>query len=471
MIELPDAIRVNAWLGTESPSSPLGRNALGWQGVGESRATRALRTTRAPPAPVDVRDWRDARVGWGLVLPDNERLSPADRSRASDAPESVQSLVAARGPAPVLRHRPDHADGFLRRYYADGSSQDLDLALSAPGIGNGQIPRYLLIYASPTIVSWQFQYAANLRHFVGRLDLTDRELENYVTALLHDWKDAPCNPRTPLIWSVSHGEPDISWLMDGVISQKLARTFAADQDLRGHAVRAGAKATAAELTQALAAMQPALIVTTSHGMTGPLDDAPSMQRNLGFLVDVDHQLVTPDALLAQWAPGGAIWYSHACCSAGSDGPSRYAGLFDPGSSLERTLSGIAAGCGARVAPLPSRLLGAPRPLRAFVGHVEPTFDWTLRHPETRQPLTYALQEALYTQLYRTDGPRTPIGCAVQDVYDEAGGMLALYLNALSAVQRNKPQARERALYRQLVAMDRQQMVILGDPTVALPPLP
>jgi hypothetical protein len=44
------------------------------------------------------------------------------------------------------------------------------------------------------------------------------------------------------------------------------------------------------------------------------------------------------------------------------------------------LKNIAATAGARISPLPRALLGAEKPLRAFVGHVEPTFDWTLRDP-------------------------------------------------------------------------------------------
>jgi hypothetical protein len=39
----------------------------------------------------------------------------------------------------------------------------------------------------------------------------------------------------------------------------------------------------------------------------------------------------------------------------------------------------------------------------------------------------------------------------------------------AAVNANQPNARERATYQQLVAMDRQSTVILGEPTVALPP--
>jgi AcrR family transcriptional regulator len=61
--------------------------------------------------------------------------------------------------------------------------------------------------------------------------------------------------------------------------------------------------------------------------------------------------------------------------------------------IDTVLNGIAA-LGNRVAPLPTALLGAKKPARAFVGHVEPTFDWTLQNPDTNQILTDSIQKAL-----------------------------------------------------------------------------
>jgi hypothetical protein len=233
----------------------------------------------------------------------------------------------------------------------------------------------------------------------------------------------------------------------------------------------GESATAAALADALATHHPSLIVSTSHGMTGPLSNPAAMIDSLGLLVGVDGKLVSPLSLLEKWSPEGAVWYTHACCSAGSDSASRYAGLFDAGSDLERLLSGIAGTCGDRIAPLPLALLGAKKPLRAFIGHVEPTFDWTLRDPDTRQVLSHAIVRALFDRIFAQGAGRMTLGQALEEIYDEVGGFLAAHAQAVAAVNSEQPQAREKALYRQLVAMDRQQMVILGDPTVMLPPLP
>ena len=59
----------------------------------------------------------------------------------------------------------------------------------------------------------------------------------------------------------------------------------------------------------------------------------------------------------------------------------------------------AASTGARVATFPSALLGAAKPLRAFIGHVQPTFNWTLQNSETAQILTAPICTAMFANTY------------------------------------------------------------------------
>jgi hypothetical protein len=198
-----------------------------------------------------------------------------------------------------------------------------------------------------------------------------------------------------------------------------------------------------------------------------------MQQQLGVLVDSAGKLLQPDKLLAQWQPDGAIWYAHACCSAGSDSKNSYKGLVTGNSGVARILDTVAL-LGAQVAPLPKALLGAAKPLRAFLGHVEPTFDWTIRDPNTGQKLTETLQEALYNHMYQ-QVPET-VGMAFQACYNHVGELFAQWNQALEVIndsestQAEREAARKGALRTQLTALDRQSLVILGDPTVALPPL-
>ncbi|WP_456861724.1 hypothetical protein [Bradyrhizobium sp. USDA 4503] len=304
--------------------------------------------------------------------------------------------------------------------------------------------------------------------YVGRIDLTDAPLERYIDALMNDWRDQRCDPRAPVIWAVDHGSGDITRLMARTIAEKLRDKFNANDDLIGRRFLTGADATASNLINSLVELSPALVVTTSHGMTGAVDKPDQIAKQLGGFVDCNHSVMTGEHFDA-WAPSGAIVYSHACCSAGADSISRYQDLFPKGSSVEATLNSIATATGAVVAPLPRHLLGLERPIRAFVGHVEPTFDWTLRDTANNQMMTHVINRALCERLYHKY-ERNPIGWAIEEVYNEAGSFFASWSAAVADVTKQLPGARDKALYDQLVAMDRQSTVILGDPTVSLCPM-
>lgn len=464
-IERPVEVRINAWTVDVAPAQELPGRTTWAQRQNLAGGTQQW---LAPGAPADPRDWRHPEVGWGLVLPDDDALTPAAKARADDAP-LLRPLLDERAGAPVLRWRPELRQGYLRRYYEDGSTQDLSAQAPSPGTAKGRIPQYLLIAASPRKIPWAVQYALNMSTFVGRIDFSDDAgLKNYVSALVNDWQGQAAQPHAPVVWRVDHGEPDITWLMARAVAGKLWDKFQQDSDLDERTLLKDGDATSAALAAALVAKTPALVVTTSHGMTGPLDNADMLKSQLGAPVDVGHQPLRL-AQLAAWKPSGAIWYAHACCSAGADAPSRYQGLLPGDGLVGGMLNAVAAGAGAMVAPLPQALLGAEQPLRAFVGHVEPTFDWTLRDPLTRQVLTSVLTDALYTQLYQQDRP-TPIGYALRNVYKEAGAFYGAWQDAVRDIDRDIPGMRDWALYRQLVALDRQTLVILGDPTVALPRL-
>lgn len=458
----PPRLQINAWAEGVSNSDTLSAKTL-WA---QAKLGEKQRKFLAAPAPADPRDWRHPEVGWGLVLRDDPDLSHTARCSGEDAPPALRKLLEARPGSPVLRwSAADNQQNYLRRYYADGSAQDLSIAAPKPGIGPGRIPRYLLLYGSPEVIPWAVQYALNMSTFVGRIDLEGVELENYVNALVNDWSGHVSHSRAPLIWTVDHGQPDITWLMARAIGMPLWKLFEGDSDLTGRTLLKDAEATRESLCSALKETRPGLIITTSHGMTGPLTDKTALQAQLGVPVDRHHQPLDL-AGLTDWQAGGAIWYAQACCSAGSDSATRYGDLMGPDSSVGKILAGVADNAGAMVAPLPKMLLGSTSPLKAFVGHVEPTFDWTLRDPATNQPLNHVLTSALYNNLYQADRP-TPIGFALRGVFDEAGAFYGAWQDAIDGINNNVAGMRDMALYRQLVARDRQTLVVLGDPTVSL----
>ncbi len=465
----PGQLQINGWSPDCGNHGALtDEPALAVRNLGLVEALRGKML--APPVRASERDWRHPEVGWGLVLPDDPNLPDAVKARAEDAPEPLRRLLAARPGAPVLRWSPLQGTRALRRYYDDGAAEE-DLEIGAPRHGTAAhcLPRYLLIYGSPERIPWAVQFALNMSFCVGRLDLGPEEgLANYVDALIGDWAGMESDPRAPLVWGVDHGREDITWLMARAIANRLARAYQDDADLTGRLHLKDGAASGQNLLTALVERKPALVVTTSHGATGPLSDQALLAAQLGLPVDVNHAPVALSAF-REWLPSGAIWYAQACCSAGSDAVSRYTGLVGADSGLGRILDGVSMAAGARVAPLPRLLLGSRAPLRAFIGHVEPTFDWTLRQPETGEVLTASVTEALYQDLYQPGLPM-PIGLALHRVFDEAGAYFGEWAQARQDVNDNLPGAFERALYTQLVAMDRQSLVILGDPTVALPPL-
>lgn len=462
------SLSLNAWTGEESPKTAVAPNWMKW---GARRDLAEIKQFLPAAPPADLRNWQSPLVGWGLVLPDDDGVSAADKALGKDAEEPFQRLLAARPDSPVLRYRKDGLGVSLRRYYTDGSDPDLQMTLAPRGTGKNRLPWYLLIGTSPQAIPWQFQYQLNTNAFTGRLDLEGEALDNYVNALINGWPGSPCAIDQPLVWTVDFGQDDITWLMRQVIADPVSAQLANDNAI-GDKLRklTSGAATWTNLIDTLTDRKPAFILSTSHGMTGPLDNPSLMQQNLGIPVDVEKQIRPPSELLNKWEPNGAIWYAHACCSAGCDGRTAYKGLVPEGSTVENLLLGV-AGLGAQVAPLPKALLGAQKPLRAFIGHVEPTFDWTLRDPENRAVYTSSLRQALYDRMHQQ--PPEPIGMAFREFFREVGSLFQAFEAVREKTIEVDPEKRgvaERAAARiKLNALDRQSFVILGDPTVALPP--
>ncbi|NNJ13052.1 hypothetical protein EKD04_022255 [Chloroflexales bacterium ZM16-3] len=470
-------LTANAWISAGAACGPVVKSYASWV-----RRTRKrygdLSATAAPCDEENVHDWRDPRVGWGVVLPWRDDCTPEQLRVGADAPEPLRELIRERQGV-VLRYKDASTERFNKLWKHTGKSWLLD-STTRPELGG--VPKYLLIYGSPAQIPWRLQYLLQARPdtYVGRLDLEEEGLGHYIDALRSDWKDAGVRVERSLIWAVNHGGSDITTLMHEVLAEPLRATYCADKDLRpGLAFLDGANATCSRLIAALRKYRPGVIVTTSHGQTGPLEHIEQMRATLGLPVDCMYVPLDPAALMASWEPDGAVWYAHACCSVGSDRRSMFSGLFGPGSEMAALLDGIAK-VGAITASLPKALLGAHRPLRAFIGHVEPTFDWTLRQPGSRDSRVdgiahYMLYERLfYSPKYLTERrhPKT-IGRAMQAWLRELGVLNTAHdLARLEEVL--TPEASERqnlkCLYYQLAARDVESTVLLGDPTVSLPPL-
>ncbi len=454
-VERPDHLSANAWDGTEVLRSNLLKDTE-WGHT--SHVAEPPLTRLAGPSPADERDWRHPKVGWGLILPENEDLEPRDRATAIDAPDAIRRLMAKRQSRTVLRW-PKNARNYIRSYSETGRCTSLSLQSSGHGIGKDLIPKYLLIYGSPTAIPWSAQYALNMGSFVGRLDLEGAALEAYTDAVESDWSGQASNPLAPVIWSVDHGGSDITTLMARGLGEKIWQKFLADPDLGRASFLTAEDATNAGLMKRLIEGRPGLVITTSHGLTAPLGESGNLRDQLGLPVDGEFNALALDDLKL-WEPNGAVWYSHACCSAGSDGVSGYEALFPESTKVGAMLRRVAASAGATTSPIAREMLGSKKPLRAFIGHVEPTFDWSLRDIANKQLLSHTLVECLYDRLYR-EHAANPVGWALQAIFAEAGRHLAAWSRSTAG------KSATAALYHQLVAKDRQSTVIIGDPAVSM----
>jgi hypothetical protein len=451
----PDAVAMNAWRGGTAAGglTPKARKWGAREGLPHSQRPLDFGT------PADPCDWGNDDVGYGVLLPDNDQPAAA-KATGADTQPPVRALLEARPKTVVLRWRADLNGRFLRRYFVDGTHQDPTIGLSPYGTAKGSLPRYVVIIGGPDVIPWSVQYALETRHAVGRLPLQEDALGNYIDAMLAGWPDANIDVRAPVMWTVSH-PGDITAEMRAVIADPLAKKLR-DPKLPRFSHLLDTDATAAALLAKLDNSHTALLVTSSHGLAE--GETEILRGSLGLPMDIEHHPVDLDSLVAA-IPGGAIWYSQACCSAGGDATSNYAGLLNPGTTAFETVQAVAA-LGATVAPAATRLLGRANPVRAVLGHVEPTFDWTLRVAETGQGLGGHIVSALSTNLFN----QQPIGYAFGDYRAGVGELHSQWQALHDKLADGLTEVRENLTRLRLSAIDRQSLVLLGDPTVTLPPL-
>lgn len=442
-VELPADVTIDAWTGSETASGAVADRADRWGARGGVPGSQQFLEFGAPG---DLKDWASEDVGYGVLLP-----------LESEIPAPIRDLLAQRPKTVVLRWHPDFGDRYLKRQKADGQLQDANISGSPIGTGDGALPRYILIAAPPSEIPWSLQYTLSVGFFVGRLPFSGDALGPYVRAMLTKWSAGTPNLSKALVWATDYGPTDITRLMAAAIaaplSQELNGTVAVNSVI-------GPDASGARLLSELGA-EPGLVVTSSHGST-PVDDPALLAATLGLPVAQNRQVVSLDGLDAAM-PGGAVWFAQACCSAGSSGTSFYEGLLQPDTSAGRVLKQVAA-MGTTIAPAALRLLGRENPVRAVLGHVEPTFDWTLRDENTKQLFGGTLVKALSANLFSGQ----PVGLAFDQYRRQIGLLNTTYHSVHNKLAGGDTSVRATLTRLRLTALDRQALVLLGDPTVALP---
>ncbi|GCD99146.1 hypothetical protein [Embleya hyalina] len=173
----------------------------------------------------------------------------------------------------------------------------------------------------------------------------------------------------------------------------------------------------------------------------------------------------PLGKLCDAMPSGCIRYAQACRSAGAAGESFHAGLLPVGSSAFGTVEAV-DGLGTMVVPAPLELLGRESPVRAVPGHVEPTFSWTPQVDDTGQGLGGRLVSALSTHLYTGE----PLGSALAEYRPYVGELHTRWARLRESSAGGDTSVRETLTRLRVSALDRQSLVLPGDPTAALPAL-
>lgn len=135
--------------------------------------------------------------------------------------------------------------------------------------------------------------------------------------------------------------------------------------------------------------------------------------------------------------------------------------------MARLIVDTVAGLPSSVAPAPLALLTRNSPVRAVFGHVEPTFDWTLRDPETKQRFGHDIIAALTSRLHLGQ----PLGLILENYYSGVGSLVSAWATRSDEFQDSPDQSILEEMTRlRLTAWDRQSLVLLGDPTVRIPKL-
>lgn len=456
---LPQSVQIDAWAGAPA-TSPIATDAERW-GARPGLPTQEPLDFAAPPDPAH---WANENIGYGILVPDSDDdIWTHQKATGSTLPEPVQRLLRARPGTALLYWKPIHKTGFVRRYYDDGltpDTSDRPIGLTEFGTARDRLPKFVLIAASPEKIPWDVQYSLSLRHAVGRLPFDGDEADAYVTAMLDGtgWASSPPTSSSVAVWAADHGGSDITQLMRAAITTPFIKKCR--NTIASLSTAVGAEATEAGLVATLAA-HPTLLVTSSHGAT-PLDER-ELVLHLGLPVAQNHAPVRIDTLL-EHLPGGSIWFAQACCSAGSSDRSNYSGLLKANTTARLIVDAV-AGLASSVAPAPLALLQRTPPVRAVFGHVEPTFDWTLRDPATKAKFGHSIVDALAGELHSGQ----PLGLVLENYYDGVGTLVNEWARASDRFGETHDRSILITMTRlRLTAWDRQSLVLLGDPTVTIP---
>jgi hypothetical protein len=450
----------------------------------------AARTGAAParlPVPAQLRnrggdpnDLDEQR--WALIVPEGE------------AGARLEALVR-----PLVDKRRDDQGGRDVRVYRVPARMDADAALRwhrdvylDEDQPEAELPFYQLILGDLDQVPLALQQVQMLDGAAGRIAFADdRGYEAYVAKLLQ-WERAPspiARARS-LLFTAHDGTGATQLGYQALVAPALA-IARKDRDSGNFAAadvvelgQPGRPPAPDELLAGVAAAEPAVLLSISHGAGAPRAGWSSLdaQRRLQGAMSLGKggKLTADDVAGRPFLPGG-VWLMFACFGAGTPGESAYRpwlecllelGQF--GGEIEPVLRSLpAAGEPGFISALPKALLANPDGPIAFIGHID--LAWSYSFQELDAPRGPRNRPRRFTQVLHYALRRDRVGVAFRELVSSAiaadtelatlYGGLARKGGAMDAAQLT------RLSHLWMLRHDLMGYVLLGDPAARLPITP
>jgi len=418
---------------------------------------------------------------WGLIVPEGE------------AGERLEALVK-----PLVDRRREQQGGHEVRIYRVPAQMDPAEAARwhrnvylDERIPESELPFYQLILGDLDQVPLALQQVQMIDGVVGRIAFPDeRDYEAYVDKLLR-WERQPAAiPRArSLFFTVHDGSAATRAGYQALVSPALAiaredRALgafeAADIVELGDPRR---KPGQDELLGAVAAADPAVLLSVSHGQGAPRGGWPSVdeQRRLqGAMSLGGGVLAGPDLASRPFLPGG-IWFMFACYGAGTPDTSVYRPwlerliqLGQHGGRIDTVLRSLPKpGDLPFIARLPQSALANPDGPLAFIGHVDLAWSYSFQELDSSKGPTNRLRRFLSLLSYALRRDR--VGVAFRELVSCAIAadteLLALYSRQAALGAELEPAYRARLGHLWMLRQDLMGYILLGDPAARLPITP
>lgn len=415
---------------------------------------------------------------WGLIVPEGptgDRLLEivAPLKKAREEQQGAEAIVY-RAPAGMAS---EDALTWWNNVYLD------------EGIHEEDRPRYMLMLGDADQLSWDLQQRLGSDAFMGRICFPDEAgYEAYVHKLLASEREELAPGARALYYTVHDGTDatklGYAALMTPTVEQsRLGRdkgVFSARDIIE---IGGGENVSVDDFFAAVAAREPSMLLSISHGFGAPLKGwkSPEHQRRFqGAMSFGGGARITADDLAARpFLPGG-MWFYSACFGAGTPKSSAYHNLLAAvrdvglsGSNIDCVLHSLPGENGRPfVAALPQAALANPNGPLAVMGHVD--LAWTFSFYDAGGTNRY--RPSRFQDVFRSivDGKRVGAGYfELQRFFNQASVDLGTLYDEDARIKArggeiNESKARKsRKAMLWMLRQDLSAYVLLGDPAARL----